>query len=280
MPNKIANYTGHRIDILANPEAGWPAYNIDPSLPTPARAKERPHVLGAIAVDLARLSVYEMDHSYPIGLPGPDDQTLGIASLDTLRAVVRTQARSGRALSLDGYAAPDDIVRDGYDIMGARGVAIPDYAQTPQVERLLRIERSRVPPIDEWQNFGPFPVNLYTPDTPDVIDPAMYEPVFIIPPSPNPTNIVRNRELQGELSERFNVAVFRTSPGEIVNPQFPEPGGAAFLPQEGIRMYAKLGLPVDNLFILGNLVRNAKGEILGGRAIQRLSARMLAEDPF
>ncbi len=280
MSNRLANYAGHEINILANSAYDWPAYDILPSLKDPARAKERPMVIGAIAIEAMHVHIYDMEHAYPIGLPVSNATTLGIASLDTLRAVVRTQARSGHELTLDGYAAPDDIVRDGSDIVGAQGVAIPEFTATPGVDRLVRLEHLSIPPIEQWQNFGPFPINLFTRDTPDVINPAKDEAVFTIPPSSNPTNVRRERRLEGELSEQFNVAVFRTSPGEIINPQFPEPGGAAFMPPEAIRMYAKLGLPVDNMFVLGKLVRDTKGKIQGGRAIQRLNARMLAEDPF
>ncbi len=273
MPNRLANYTGHEVNILPG---RWESYDIAPELAEPARAFEIPTIMGSFAVAGARIQVVSMAHGEPVGLPPDDQNALGIVSADTLRAVYRSP-HGGL------YVVPDDIVRSGLEVHGAKGVALPEVFATPNPEAVLATTwPERLPPIDEFQNFSPFPINIYLPETPDEIDPRLHAPIFSIPPSDAPTTINRQRLLHDGLSTKFKVDVFITATGdvEVVNPQFPEPGGAAFMHQEAIRAYVKVGLPVDGLFVPGGLVRDTQGKIIGCRSIMRFDPRMLAADPF
>jgi hypothetical protein len=278
MPNRINNYTGHPINIFPSVEYGTPGYDIDPSLPEPARAHERRRLLGFVGVAGFQLAVNEVTHTTPVRLPAPQPDVLGVASLDTLRAQWRVTG------SIDGYAAPDDIVRDAKGhIIGAQGVAVPQAVQAPHPERLAVFTPADVaalPPVGEWQNFALHDIPLYPPDTPDVIDPKQVETILTIPKQANPNIIRRDRELDTELTDQFNVPVFRTKPSEGSELQTPEAGGVAFVQPEALRTYAAFGRAVYGLVMLGDLVRDQKGSIVGGRSITIFSRRMLADDRF
>lgn len=277
MPNRLANYTGHDINILPSSELGTPRYDIKPNLVTPARAVELSRLMGFVSVAGVNIPIIEMTHAGTDGLPPPAPDVLGVASLDTLRARFRD------AGNIRGYAAPDDIVRDQAGmILGAQGLAVPHTEPTLWPERTVMLEDNELsdiaPPAD-WLNFAPFPMRLYAPETPDVIDAAAVEPILDLPPDAS-VGIRRNRELSPELTDRFAVPVVRTTYGEVLNLQFPKGREVALIQQEAVRAYVKLGLPVRHLVVLGDAVRNAEGHILGGRSIKVYAPEMLVSDPF
>lgn len=275
--SELLNYTDHSVNIVANGELQTPRYDIDPSLVLSARAAEIRRPMGQVAIAGTLIEINELTFGRPVRLPPRRPGTLAVVSLDTLRAIHRETG------DMSGYAVPDDIIRgaDGMPL-GARGLAVPELIDPPNPDFVTPLSEETLEVLQHpqhWENFAPFPINIYPPDAPDVLDPSQVPSLLTIPRS-EPVTVERGRELDLELTEQWNVPIYRTKLGEIVNPRQPEAGKAAFAPQELLRLYPQFGHEICRLAFLGRPVRDHEGQVIGGREIVVFSRREIITAPF
>lgn len=161
------------------------------------------------------------------------------------------------------------------------GVAVPYSSPTLYPEHAVMLEDddlTHLAPPDDWLNLAPFPIKIFAPDAPDMIGPDV-TPILEIPQA-TPVRIARNRRTDYDLTERFGIPVARTTYKEVIDPQFPDGETLGIIQQEAVRTYVKLGLPVRHLVVLGDVVRDNKGRIQGGRSLKVYQPEMLIRDPF